>query len=136
MSHLFRVGALMACLLQSFLAVAQVPDAKYSAGIAYISGGVGLEDSEAILAEAKQWSVLLELSQLEGARSVWIFGAQIKIVNAKQKVIFDAQAEGPYILINLEPGEYVLQATYQGVEQRRNISLKPSQSQKIAISWK
>lgn len=136
MSHLYRVGVLMICLLSSLLAVAQVPDTKYSDGIAYISGGVGLEESEAILAEAKQWSVLLELSQLEGARGVWIFGAQIKIINTKQKVIFDAQAEGPYILINLEPGEYVLQAAYRGVEQKRAISVKPSQSQKITIFWK
>jgi hypothetical protein len=126
----------MTCLLWSFTVAAQVPDTKYSDGIAYISGGVGLEESEAILAEAKQWSVLLELSQLEGGRGIWIFGAQIKIINTKQKVIFDAQAEGPYILINLEPGEYVLQAAYQGVEQKRVISVKSSQSQKITLFWK
>ena len=136
MSCLQKMGILMTCLLWSFTVTAQVPDTKYSEGIAYISGGVGQEESEAMLAKAKQWSVLLELSQLENGRGVWIFGAQIKITNIKQKVVFDALAQGPYMLINLEPGDYVLQAIYQGVEQKRTINIKPSQPQKISIFWR
>ena len=136
MRCLQKIGILMTCLLWGFTVAAQVPDTKYSEGIAYISGGVGQEESEAMLAEAKQWSVLLELSQLENGRGVWIFGAQIKITNAKQKVIFNALAQGPYMLINLEPGEYDLLGIYQGVEQKRTINVKPSQSQKISIFWR
>lgn len=115
---------------------AQIPDTQYSQGISYISGGVGEEESQAILAEAKQWPLLLELSQLENGRGVWIFGAKIKILNSQNQVIFDAQADGPYILINLTAGQYQIEASYQGVVQKRSVNVQASASQKLAIFWK
>ena len=115
---------------------AQIPDTQYSQGISYISGGVGEEESQAILAEAKQWPLLLELSQLENGRGVWIFGAKIKILNSQNQVIFDAQADGPYILINLTTGQYQIEASYQGVVQKRSVNVQASGSQKLAIFWK
>jgi hypothetical protein len=123
-------------LLASSFVWAQIPQTQSSQGISYITGGVGTEESSAILAEAKQWPLLLELSQLENGRGVWIFGSQIKILNTKNTVIFDAKADGPYMLVNLIAGDYVIEASYQGVEQKRAISLKAGPSQKISLFWK
>ncbi|MBU3582877.1 carboxypeptidase regulatory-like domain-containing protein [Polynucleobacter sp. 15G-AUS-farblos] len=136
MKTLIRSLALVLCLLSGSSVWAQIPQTQYSQGISYITGGVGEEESTAILTEAKQWPVLLELSQLENGRGVWIFGSQIKILNAQNAVVFDAKAEGPYMLINLTAGDYAIQASYQGVEQKRSISVKAGQSQKISIFWK
>ena len=124
------------CILASSLVCAQIPDTQYSQGISYVSGGVGEDESQAILAEAKQWPLLLELSQLENGRGIWIFGAKIKILNTKNQVVFDAQADGPYILINLPIGQYRIEATYQGVVQSKAINILASASQKLAIFWK
>jgi len=121
MKTLIRSLALVLCLLAGSSVWAQIPQTQYSQGISYITGGVGEEESTAILTEAKQWPVLLELSQLENGRGVWIFGSQIKILNAQNAVVFDAKAEGPYMLINLTAGDYAIQASYQGVEQKRTI---------------
>jgi hypothetical protein len=135
MKTLLKSIALTACLLTNSV-WAQIPDTQRSLGISYISGGVGEGESTAILAEAKQWPLLLELSQLENGRGVWIFGSQIKITNAKGAVIFDAKAEGPYMLVNLDAGDYLILASYQGVEQKKSISIKAGQPQKISIFWK
>ena len=118
------------------LSQAQIPDTQSSLGISYISGGVGEEESKSMLVEAKQWPLMLELSQLESGRGIWIFGAAIKILNTKQKLIFDAQAEGPYILINLNAGDYLIEAAYKGVVQKRAIHIKSDEPQKISIFWK
>jgi hypothetical protein len=115
---------------------AQIPDTKYSDGVSYISGGVGEGETTAILSEAKQWPLTLELSQLENGRGVWIFGAKIKVINAKGKTVFDAVADGPYMLINLEPGDYSIEGSYQDVVQKRAISIKANAPQKISIFWK
>lgn len=124
------------CILNSSAVFAQIPDTQYSQGISYISGGVGEEESQAILAEAKQWPLLLELSQLENGHGIWIFGAKIKILNSRRQVMFDAQADGPYILINLNVGQYQIEASYQGVTQKRAVSIQASAPQKLAIFWK
>jgi hypothetical protein len=114
---------------------AQIPNTQYSQGIAYVSGGVGAEESQAILDEAKQWPLLLELSQLERGRGVWIFGTTIQILNAQNQIIFDAQANGPFILINLPVGNYQIAAIYQGVTQNKSVTVKSATSQKINLFW-
>jgi len=123
-------------LVMSSLTLAQIPDTQHSEGISYITGGVGEGEAVAILAEAKQWPLLLELSQITNGRGVWIFGANIKVINAKNQVIFDAQADGPYMLINLDAGHYAIEASYEGVLQNRAIFIKVGSSQKISIFWK
>ena len=122
--------------LASSWALAQIPETQYSQGISYITGGVGEGETVAILTEAKQWPLLLEMSQLQNGRGVWIFGASIKIMSSNKQVIFDAQAQGPYMLINLVPGDYVIEASYEGVVQKRALSTKADTSQKISIFWK
>ena len=136
MKTLTKIILSIAMFTVSHFAVAQIPPTLHSNEISYISGGVGEEETAAILAEAKQWPLLLELSQIENGRGVWIFGAKIKISNAKKQVIFDAQADGPYMLINLSPGDYVIQASYQGIEQSRALSVKAGLPQKITLFWK
>ncbi len=123
-------------LIISSLSFAQILNAQNSQGISYITGGIGKDEVNAILAESKRWPLLLELSQIENGRGVWIFGAKVKIIDAKGQIIFDAQADGPYMLLNLEPGEYILEASYQGVEQKRSPIIKTGVLQKIAILWK
>ena len=136
MKTLLKIIISAQLILMSSWTLAQIPETKYSEGISYITGGVGEGETTAILAEAKQWPLLLEMSQIENGRGVWIFGANIKIVNSKKQSIFDAQADGPYMLINLESGDYVIEATYQDVAQKRAISMKANSPQKISVFWK
>ena len=136
MKTLLKIIVSVQLLLIVSLSYAQIPDTQYSQGISYITGGVGEGETVAMLAEAKQWPLLLEMSQIENGRGVWIFGATIKIIDVKKQIIFDAQADGPYMLINLVPGDYGVEASYQGLVQKRVLSIKPDSSQKISLFWK
>jgi len=136
MKTLLKILIATQLMLLSSLSLAQIPETQHSQGISYITGGVGEGETVAILAEAKQWPLLLEMSQIENGRGVWIFGATIKITDSKKQVIFDAQADGPYMLVNLVPGDYAIEAVYQGVVQKRLLSVKPDSPQKISLFWK
>ena len=136
MKTLLKIILSAQLLLLGSFALAQIPDTKYSQGISYITGGVGQNETDAILAEAKEWPVMLELSQIQNGRGVWIAGVSIKAMDAKKQLIFDALADGPYMLINFVPGDYVLEANYQGVIQKRALSIKANSSQKISLFWK
>ena len=136
MKTLLKIILSAQLLLLGSFALAQIPDTKYSQGISYITGGVGQNETDAILAEAKEWPVMLELSQIQNGRGVWIAGVSIKAMDAKKQLIFDALADGPYMLINFVPGDYVLEANYQGVIQKRALSIKANSSQKVSLFWK
>jgi hypothetical protein len=136
MKTLFKFIFIAQFLVLSSLSIAQIPDTQYSQGISYITGGVGEGEAQAILSEAKQWPLLLEMSQLENGRGVWIFGATINILNDKSQSIFNAQADGPYMLINLEAGTYSIQASFNDVQQTRSVAIKAGGSQKINLFWK
>ena len=136
MQTLLKIILSSSLLLVGSFSQAQLPPTQYSQKIAYITGGVGQEETIAILAEAKQWPLLLELSQLADGRGVWIFGANVKISNTQKQVIFDAQADGPYMLVNLDAGDYFIAATYEGTEQKRVISIKTGSPLKTSIFWK
>ena len=136
MQTLLKIILSSSLLLVGTFSQAQIPPTQYSQKIAYITGGVGQEETIAILAEAKQWPLLLELSQLADGRGVWIFGANVKISNTQKQVIFDAQANGPYMLVNLDAGDYFIAASYEGDEQKRVISIKTGSPQKTSIFWK
>ena len=136
MNSLLKIIISIQLLMMSSWAFSQIPETQHSQGISYITGGVGEGETVAILAEVKQWPLLLEMSQIENGRGVWIFGAAIKIIDVKKQIIFDAQADGPYMLINLVPGDYGIEASYQGVVQKRVLSIKPDSSQKISLFWK
>ena len=136
MQTLLKIILSSSLLLAGTFSQAQIPPTQYSQKIAYITGGVGQEETIAILAEAKQWPLLLELSQLADGRGVWIFGANVKISNTQKQVIFDAQADGPYMLVNLDAGDYFIAATYEGTEQKRVISIKTGSPLKTSIFWK
>ena len=136
MKTLLKILIATPLILLCSLSLAQIPETRHSQGISYITGGVGESETVTILADAKQWPLLLEMSQMENGRGVWIFGASIKIMGSKKQLIFDAQADGPYMLINLESGDYVIEATYQGVVQKRALSIKSDSPQKVSLFWK
>ena len=125
------------CLF-SFSIFAQVPDTKYSDGIAYITGGVGEDEFLSIKDESRLWPIMLELSKVGKAGwGVWISSVFIKVSNVNKQEIFNAVSDGPLMLINLEPGEYVINATFEGISQHRKIAVKFNQAlQKTAIFWR
>ena len=136
MKTLFKIILSANLVLMSSLSLAQIPGTLYSQGISYITGGVGEGETVAILSEAKQWPLLLEMSQIQNGRGVWIFGATIKIKSSTKQIIFDAQADGPYMLVNLAPGDYEVEAIFEGVMQKRVLSIKADSSLKISLFWK
>jgi hypothetical protein len=136
MKTLFKFIFIAQLLALSSLSVAQIPETKYSQSISYITGGVGEGETQAILAEAKQWLLLLEMSQIENGRGVWISGAMINILNDKNQIIFNAQADGPYMLVNLGPGSYSVQASFNGIQQTRAVTITAGAPQKLSLFWK
>jgi hypothetical protein len=112
-----------------------LPPIKMHGQTEFISGGVGKDESEAMLRAGKEWPLTLELAQVARPRAEYISDVQVKIMDAKGNVVLDADSVGPYLLVKLPPGKYVLDATYNSVVLHRKLNLEAGSGKKISLIW-
>jgi len=117
--------------------LAQLPPSKTQGDISFITGGIGSDESSAMFAAAKKWSLLIEMSEIDGSgRGVWIAGTDIRVFNAKQQTIIEILCDGPLMLLNAPPGQYTVEASYQGKVLKRSVTLKEGELQKLTLFWR
>jgi hypothetical protein len=112
-----------------------LPPIKMQGQTEFVSGGVGKDESEAMLQASKEWPLTLELAQGARPRAEYISDVQIKIMDTKGNVVLDADSAGPYLLVKLSPGKYVLDATYNSVTLHRKLNLEAGSGKKISLIW-
>ena len=129
---------LSACLvLFSSLSLAQadIPEAKVSQGIEYISGGIGSEESDAMLALGKKWPLVLEFSQDHPQRPLWVADVMVKILDQKKKLVFEALSDGPIMLLKMTAGKYDAEYTFEGKDLKRSLVVEEGKFQKQSVVW-
>jgi len=119
----------------SLLALGQVPMTQSEGSTQFITGGIGIEESSSIKAEAKNWPLLIELSIKDGLKSNWISEVSIIITDASGNQILNQSNQGPMLLVALKPGQYTIQAIYQDVKMVRSIVVHGANNQKITFQW-
>ena len=137
MRHFF-IQCLIVCTgFLSGVSLAQLPPSKTQGDATFITGGIGSDESSAMFAAAKKWSLLIEMSEIDGSgRGVWIAGINIRVLNAKQQTILETVCDGPLMLLNALPGQYTIEASYQGKLLKRSVVLKEGDSQKLTLFWR
>lgn len=116
-------------------AQADLPDSKNYQGIQYITGGIGSEESDAMLELGKKWPLVLEFSQAHPQRPLWVADVTVKIIDQKKKVVFDAMSDGPILLVDLAPGNYELQLSFEGKPLKRTVKIEENKPVKLSITW-
>jgi hypothetical protein len=134
----FLIQSLIICAgFLSGTTLAQLPPSKSQGDITFITGGIGSDESGAIFAAAKQWSLLIEMSEIDGSgRGVWIAGIDIRLLNAKQQTLLETVCDGPLMLLKAPAGQYTVEATYQGKLLKRSVTVKEGDSQKLTLFWR
>ena len=125
----------MSVLTLPLLALGQVPTIQTEGSIKFIGGGIGSEESSSMKAEAKNWPLLIELSQKDGMKSDWITEVNIIITDAKGNSILNQSNQGPMLLVCLKPGKYMIEGTYLTVRMVRTVVITSAMPQKISFQW-
>ena len=134
---LSRALCSLCLVLFSSLSMAQVeiPEAKVAQGIEYISGGIGSEESDALLALGKKWPLVLEFSQDHPQRPLWVADVTVKILDQKKKVVFEALSDGPIMLVKMTPGKYDAEYSFEGKVLKRTLVVEEGKFQKQSVVW-
>ena len=104
------------CLAQAHAqATGAAPHAMQQAtqeGIAYVSGGIGMEEREALQAAAKDYN--LKLVFAEKGSGAYLADVKVVIADGRGVKRLDAESEGPWFLAKLPPGRYKVTAETGG----------------------
>lgn len=117
------------------LAFAESPKTrKTSAGIAYMTGGVGEEEVAVMRRQAKNFTLHLVFS--EGAVGRLASGINVNIYNEASQLIFRVVDSQPTLYVNLPAGTYTILANNNGNRLRHKVTLVAGVNQKVILNWK
>lgn len=113
----------------------ELPPVQQTGGVVHLSGGIGLDESSAIEAESKKWPLTLLFAIKSQQRAVYTADVQVRLLDGRGRVLLETTSDGPYLLLKLAPGPYVIEASLQGKTLRQKVQLKPDSPARIVLVW-
>jgi hypothetical protein len=102
-------------------------------GIAFISGGVGLEEREILKEMGKEYSLKLMFSDKKGE---YLSNIIVKIFDPKGKSILTTVSNGPWLFIDLPFGKYNLEAGFKAeIKKISLIDIVKGAQKVVSIQW-
>ncbi len=122
-------AAAAAFCLAAAAAFAQAPQVHSQNGVEYINGGAGEEARADIDAERPVYPLRIVFSVLGGAFAI----ADHVVVSRGGTKLLGIDDVGPLLLVKAGPGDYLVEATYKGKTQRREIKVG---SAATTVDWR
>jgi hypothetical protein len=112
-----------------------LPPLHHSGNIAYLSGGVGSDQSSAIKSVMHQYPLSLEFVGKRSGGNEYLADVSVRISNAHGTVVLNATAHGPFMLLSLPDGRYTVTARHDGKTQSRNVDIASSTRAHEMFIW-
>jgi hypothetical protein len=111
-----------------------VPQPRTEGGITFISGGVGMEERDALKKVEGDYNLRL----LFAAQGSGEFVADVKVTirDTKGKTVLEVASVGPRFFAKLTPGSYKITAENNGTAMTRAVRISPKRSVSQAFYWK
>src|SRR5712691_1793318 len=108
-----------------------IPEARAD-NVPYVSGGVGADDREELLAKEKDYNLKIVVAATSGD-----FLADVKIVieSARNERVLDATMEGPILLAMMPPGTYTVRATSDAQTQTKTVTIASQGQRQLDFRW-
>jgi hypothetical protein len=128
------MGALALALSVS-AAAGTLPVPVTENGITYLSGGFDREEALAMQAEARSYPVSLAFSA--GERNESVADVKVTIKDAAGKLLLDAYATGPIMLVRLPAGRYTISAlkSTPGALLQRSVQVAARSEERVDFHW-
>lgn len=92
-----------------------LPPEHHAGDISYVSGGIGSDQSGAFKAAEHKYPLSLEFAgHTNDDGNVYLADVPVTIKDSQGNVVLKAHANGPYMLISLPDGKYVVSADNGG----------------------
>ncbi len=100
--------------------------------IAYITGGIGDEERDAMQAVKNQYNLSVMSAQNSGA---FVGYTEVRITDQQGRELVDTEA-GPLFYAQLPPGRYIVEGSSRGQTRKQTISVTQGKPAHVHFSWK
>lgn len=98
-------------------------------GHRYAFGGVSDEELASLHAQRERFSLwVITAAKKSGA---YLADVRVKVTDAQQRVVFDMALDGPWLLIDLPLGRYVVEARLNGETQQQVTTIHPGDHHQV-----
>jgi len=126
-----RVAILCSVVLVVGLIGGAIREARAD-NVSYVSGGVGTESREELLAKESEYNLKIVAAATSGD---YLADVQIVIAGARSGPVLDATMEGPILLAKLSPGTYTVKATSDAQTQTKTVTIPAQGQRQLDFRW-
>jgi hypothetical protein len=103
-------------------------------GLRYVTGGIGADAVAAFKQAAPKYPLELLFAQKATPNDVYL--ADVKVmIRQSGKVMLDAKSGGPFLLVQLLPGKYQIEASSDGVMKQQVVELTQGVHKRVVFVW-
>jgi hypothetical protein len=130
-----RLAALVFLLLSATCpAVAQsLPQPQTQGDVTFVSGGVGDDSQQAMLAAKPDYNLHLLFAQ--AVSGGFFANLPVRIVDASGAVVVNATSMGPFFYARLKPGTYTVSAAHRGVPMTKTATIPETGAIDLNFYW-
>lgn len=116
-------------------AMADLPAVQNYAGVNYLTGGFGLEESTAIKEAMSDYAVAFTFASSDGSRAAYVSQVQVVIRDTHDATWLNVESQGPFLLAQLPAGRYQVFATYRNVTKSQSITVADGSTARVVFDW-
>lgn len=103
--------ALASVATSTLAAAVRLPPAQHDGPVSFVTGGIGDGEARAFERALPHHALAIELLEHAGTREAFTADARVRIADEQGHVVLAEQAQGPFMLVDLPPGRYAIDAT-------------------------
>lgn len=100
---------------------------------AWISGGIGLEEREAMARHRNEFN--LQLVFVHRPSGAYLAQVDTLIADRDGKILLRARSDGPFLYARLAPGAYSIAATFRGRTESRHVTVAAGRPSVVTLYW-
>lgn len=113
-----------------------LPPLQHAGDIAYLSGGIGSDQSAAFKDAMPRYPLSLEFARHTAANgNEYLADVPVTITDAHGKTVLTTKTRGPFMLVSIPHGRYVVTASHDGNTQRRTVTIGKTAHAHEAFVW-
>lgn len=107
------------------------PPVKAQGNVSYITGGITVDERDAMKPLAKNYNLRMSFSLNVGN---YIADVKVKIMSGK-KTVLDVVTDGPWLYVKLPVGKYTVMAEYEGKTVKKHASVSAKKGAALSFVW-